>query len=395
VAGGPGVSLAVCGCNLTGSTAVQWNGVGQTTSFVSSNQVNASIPSGDIASIGVDQVTVSAASVTSSPQTFFVGSTGGTGYAEVVIDQEANDIVNDPVNNALYVSVPGAAPTNGNSISVISLASASITSSPFAGSNPDVLAIADDSSVLYAGLDGSAQVQRFTLPSLTTDISYSLGRNSFYGPYYALDLQVAPDAPDTTAVSLGIMGISPQAQGGVVIFDNSTARTTTAAGGDNLYDSIQWGSDDTALYGANYETSSFDFYILSVSMGGVVLDTDLSGGIGGGFKRIHFDPGTKLIYDDFGDVVDTSGNPQGSYSPSNEGVMVPDSTLNRAFFAELSDSSTATIQAFDQKEFTSLGSIVIPNVSAAPTRIVRWGNNGIAFITRQGAVYLVGGNFVH
>jgi len=145
-------------------------------------------------------VTVSAASVTSSPQTFFVGSTGGTGYAEVVIDQEANDIVNDPVNNALYVSVPGAAPTNGNSISVISLASASITSSPFAGSNPDVLAIADDSSVLYAGLDGSAQVQRFTLPSLTTDISYSLGRNSFYGPYYALDLQVAPGAPDTTAV---------------------------------------------------------------------------------------------------------------------------------------------------------------------------------------------------
>ena len=40
------------------------------------------------------------------------------------IDQEANDIVNDPVNNVLYLSVPGAAPTNGNTISVISLASA-------------------------------------------------------------------------------------------------------------------------------------------------------------------------------------------------------------------------------------------------------------------------------
>jgi hypothetical protein len=357
--------------------------------------VNASIPAGDIASIGVSDVTVAANSVVSAPQTFFVGSTGGAGFAEVEIDQEANDIVNDPVNNVLYLSVPGAAPTNGNTISVISLATAQITSSPFAGSNPDALAISDDSSYLYAGLDGSAEVQRFTLPSLTTDISYSLGRNSFYGPYFALDLQVAPGAPQTTAVSLGIMGISPSAQGGVMIFDNSTARTTAAAGGLHLYDSIQWGADDTALYSANYESSGFDFYILTVSMSGVVLDTDLSGDIGGYFKRIHFDSGTSLIYSDFGDVVDTSGNPQGSYSPTTEGVMVPDSTLDRAFFVSETSGDTGTVQAFDQQKFTSLGTITIPNVLASPTRIVRWGNNGLAFITSKGAVYLVGGNFVH
>ena len=102
MAGGAGVPLAVCGCNLTASTAVQWNAVGQTTSFVSSNQLNASIPAGDVASIGLDNVTVAADSQVSAPQTFFVGSTGGTGYAMVVINQQANDIVSDPVNNALY-----------------------------------------------------------------------------------------------------------------------------------------------------------------------------------------------------------------------------------------------------------------------------------------------------
>ena len=37
VAVAPGVTLTVCGCNLTASTAIQWNGVGQTTSFVSSS----------------------------------------------------------------------------------------------------------------------------------------------------------------------------------------------------------------------------------------------------------------------------------------------------------------------------------------------------------------------
>jgi hypothetical protein len=369
--------------------------MGQATSFISSNQLNASIPAGDVASIGVSNVTVTASSKVSAPQTFFVGNSGGTGFAEVEIDQYSNDIVNDPVNNVLYHSVPGAAPTNGNTISVVSLATAQITSSPFAGSNPDALAISDDSAYLYAGLDGSAQVQRFTLPSLSTDIAYSLGRNSFFGPYFALDLQVAPGAPHVTAVSRGIMGISPEAQGGIEIFDDSTARSTAVAGGSNLYDTIQWGSDDTALYAANYESSGFDFYILTVSATEIVLDTDLSGDIGGYFKRIHFDPGTKLIYSDFGDVVDTSGNPVGSYSPDNEGVMVPDSTLGKAFFVSEASGSMGEIQAFDQKKFTSLGNVMISTVSANPTHIVRWGNNGLAFITHQGAVYLVGGNFVH
>jgi len=398
VAGAPAIPLAVCGCNLTASTAVQWNGAGRTTSFISSNQVNASIPPADVAGIGVDEVTVSAASVVSAPQTFFVGSSGGTGFAEVEIDQEANDIVNDPVNKVLYLSVPGTAPTNGNTISVISLATAQITSSPFAGSNPDALAISDDSAYLYAGIDGSASVRRFTLPSLTTDISIPLGSDSFFGPYFALDLQVAPGAPHTTAVTLGNMGVSPEAEGGIVIFDDSMARATKTPGfggvGGGLFDSLQWGSDDTALYASNYEDSGFDFYILSVSLTGVVLDTDLSNDIGGYNKRIHFDPGTKLIYSDFGDVVDTSGNPVGSFTPDNEGVMVPDSTLGKTFFVAEASGDMAEIQAFDQQKFTSLGSIMISN-TANPVRIVRWGTNGIAFNTHQGAVYLIGGNFVH
>jgi hypothetical protein len=362
--------------------------------------LNASIPEGDVASIGVSNVTVTASSVVSAPQTFFVGNSGGTGFAEVEIDQEASDIVNDPVNKVLYLSVPGAAPTNGNTISVISLATAQITSSPFAGSDPDALAISDDSAYLYAGLDGSAQVQRFTLPSLSTDIAYSLGRNSFFGPYHALDLQVAPGAPHTTAVTLAVTGESPSAQGGVVIYEDSTARATKLPGfgavGGGLFDSLQWGSDDTALYADNYEDSGDDFYTMTVNSSGVTLDNDYSGTFTDNDRRIHYDPGTKLVYADDGHSVDPStGNPAGQFSIGFNNVMVPDSTLDRAFFVGES-SGMGTITAFDLKKFTTIGSpITIPNVSEFPTHIVRWGNNGLAFITYQGAVYLVGGNFVH
>ncbi|HYR79535.1 MAG TPA: hypothetical protein VEO55_05985 [Candidatus Dormibacteraeota bacterium] len=397
VAGGPGVGLAVCGCNLTASTAVEWNSVARTTSFVSSNQVNASIPAADVADVGVDQVTVAANAQVSAPETFFVGSTGGAGYAALEIDQQSNGIVYDPVNQVIYLSVPGGAPTNGNTISVIGLASGTITSSVFAGSDPDAIAISDDSQFLYAGIDGAALVQRFMLPDLVADISYGLGREAFFGPYFALDLQVAPGAPHTTAVTLGNFSVSPQAEGGIVIFDDSTPRPTISPGwssSTNLYNSLQWGSDATALYAANYEDTAWDFYALAVDSFGVVQTHDYQNSFSRFDFEIHFDPGTGLIYSDEGHVIDPlTGKPVAKFSILN-GVMVPDSTLNRAFFINQSAGS-ATIYAFDLKKFSLIGSIFIPNVPAKPNRIIRWGNNGLAFNTAGGPVYLIGGKFVH
>lgn len=400
VAGARNVPLKVCGCNLTVSTVIQWNGVGQTTTFVSSNQVNATIPATDVAHAGVDQVTVSANSEVSAPQTFFVGDTGGSGYAEIEVDQQSNDLVNDPVNQVIYLSVPGDVTPNGNTISVLDLASGQISASQFAGSEPDALAISDDSQYLYAGIDGAASVQRFTLPDLAADISYSLGRSSFFGPYYAIDLQVAPGAPHTTAVSLANTGVSPAAEGGVVIFDDATPRPTIAdgfgpgGGGDALYDSLQWGADASALYAANNEDTGFDFYVLAVDSDGVTLADDYTDTFSAFGARIHFDSGTGLIYSDDGHVVNpATGNPVGEYTVP-VGVMVPDSTLDRAFFVSQS-SGTATIEAFDLQRFSLIGSITIPNVSGYPLRIIRWGNNGLAFNTYGGPVFLIGGNFVH
>jgi hypothetical protein len=261
-----------------------------------------------------------------------------------------------------------------------------------------VLAISDDSQFLYAGIDGAAKVQRFALPSLTTDISYSLGSSGFSGPYFALDLQVAPGAPHTTAVTRAVMNSSPAAQGGIVIFDDSTARPTIAkgfgpgGGGGVLYDSLQWGSDDTALYAANNEDTGFDFYTLMVNAGGITLANDYPSDFSAFNKRIHFDSGSKLVYSDGGQAIDPStGNPVGSYSPSSFGVMVPDSTLNKAFFV----GDSGSIQSFKLNQFSLITSITIPSFAGSPLRIIRWGNNGLAINTFQGPVYLIGGNFVH
>jgi len=114
-----------------------------------------------------------------------------------------------------------------------------------------------------------------------------------------------------------------------------------------------------------------------------------------GDTRVHFDLGTKLIYSDNGRVVDpTTGASVGNFNTS--GLMVPDSTLNRAFFlVGPFGSSTLTLESFDLKTFALAGSVTIPNVTGTPQRLVRWGQNGLAFNTNGGQIVLIGGNFVH
>ncbi len=357
--------------------------------------MQAAIDASDLTSVGAQLVTVAnplASGGVSAGSTCFIGSSGGTGFAQLVISQQSNDLVYDPAHQVIYLSVPGSSPVNGNTISVLSPATGTITSSPFAGSNPDVLAISDDSQFLYAGIDGAASVKRFTLPSLMDDIMYSLGRSSFSGPYFAMDLQVAPGAPHTTAVTLGVGNSSPAALGGITIYDDATARPTRAPGLRNVFDSIQWGSDDAALFAANSEDTGFDFYALLVSASGVVLTGDFPSAFSSFSNRIHFDPGTSLIYADDGHVLDAAGNPVAKFSAS--APMTPDSTLNLAFFVTAATAGIM-IQSFNLTHFNLMNTITISGVAGPPLRLIRWGQNGLAFNTSGGQVCLIGGNFVH
>lgn len=403
IAGSGAFTLNVSGTNFVNSSTVQWSGVPRTTTFVSSTQLQAAINAADVATIGVSQVTVSnpaASGGNSTSSTFFTGSFGGPGFAVVLLNQDSKDLVYDPVHQMIYLSVQSSAAANPNTISVLGLSTASIISSTPAGSQPNVLAISDDSNFLYAGIDGSASVQRFTLPVLAKDINFSLGASSFGGPFFALDLQVAPGFPHTTAITLAVSSSTPSAQGGITIFDDGTARPTIAkgfgpgGGGGVLYDSLQWGSDATALFAANNEDTGFDFYTLTVNSSGVALNQDFPNAFSSFFNRIHFDRGTKLVYSDDGHAVDPSnGHPVGNFATS--GVMVPDSTLNSAFFAASLTLNNITIQSFDLTHFTTINSITFSIGNGNPVRLIRWGQNGLAFITNGGQVGLVGGNFIH
>ena len=108
--------------------------------------------------------------------------------------------------------------------------------------------------------------------------------------------------------------------------------------------------------------------------------------IHGGANR--FDNG--LLYQTGGDVIDPeAGIVKGSFLVLGSGgntIMTTDSALGRAFFVITDSSGVATLKAFDISTFVPLGSINLGIVSGssfseAPSSLVRWGTNGLAFRT--------------
>lgn len=259
-------------------------------------------------------------------------------------------------------------------------------------------------------------MQRFLLPALTPDILVSLGGSNFYGLNTAIALDVAPGNPHTWEVSIGNPGTSPEAIEGVTVFDDAVARPTSAGrytshtnAGDLLLGTAVWGKDTAVIYGANNESTGFDFYVLPVTSAGIPGTTilDYPGAVSGFGGRIHFDRTTNYVYADNGPVLDPStGKSVGTFSTN--GVMVPDGSIGKAFFSTplyTSNSPLGTVTSYDINHFTPINSILFPNVVGGTGRLIRWGNNGLAFnanntnytgitTTTTGKVYIYSGSFV-
>jgi len=391
-AGSSSFILTVNGSNFLPSSTIQWNGVPVPTSYLSQNQLETQVQATSVSTSGFAEITVTNPSPgggISAAAAFSIA------YSPMVVNQKVNDLVWDLTHQLIYLSVPSLGASNGNTLIALNPLTGNIMASQFAGSEPDRLAISSDDQFLYVGIDGASAVQRFTLPSLLPDIKYSLGADSLAGPQYAVDLGVAPGLAHTTAVSRGVSNISLYAYGGMAIYDDATLRPTTAPGHGPLFDSLQWGSD-TAIYSNDSEVSSFDIYKLTVSAAGVVLSKDYPNDFSGFNVLIHYDAGTNLIYTDDGFAINpANGLHVGAFQAS--GLMVPDSSLNSAFFLGQTASQAGTqnfaIEAFNLTTFAPYAEIVIPGVQGNPRHLIRWGVNGLAFNDDAGFVYVLNAPF--
>ena len=413
VAGSGEISIQVTGSGFVGNSQVFWNSTPLGTSANSASSITVQIFPDLLQSPGTASITVfnpGPGGGTSAAQTFTITLPPG----EMVVNVQANSLAWDAVNQQIYLTLPSVVVPNGNSVQVLNPFTGALGANAFAGSEPDLLAVSSTSEYLYVGQDGASALQRFLLPALTPDITISLGPASFYGPYYVSDLQAAPNADGTVAFVRSVQGTSPGEEGGVLIYDGGVQRPQvlcgfiqggcSGRGAGDLFNSIQWNANALSMYAANNEDTGFDFYTIPVTAAGFGTLTDYSGLAGGFGERIHFDPVTQYVYDDDGAVINpTNGTRVGMFAAG--GLLVPDGTLNRAFFLGESTSSgtpTFSVESFNMQTFTPIATLEFPGVVGTPTHFIRWGTDGLAFTTtlagsssETGQVYLIRGTFVN
>ncbi|HEX8283965.1 MAG TPA: Calx-beta domain-containing protein [Pyrinomonadaceae bacterium] len=283
------------------------------------------------------------------------------------------DLVVDPATQTIFASVPASAGAGGDSVTPIDPVAGTAGAPIGVGGDPNKLAISDDGTALYVGLDGAKAVRRVDTQTRTAGLQFALGNDPNFGwDYSAGDLSVMPGRPDTVAVSRR-RPASPS-HGGVAIYDNGVQRPVTTpdrVGGDY----IEFSSSPSVLYGQDGSSTDYGFRTMVVAPCGVSTakiflgpsagfhDFKIANGVGYGSAGRAFDPTTGVILGTF----------------SNAGSLgVAEPKAGRYYYL-----SGSVLRVYDLKTYLVVGELLIPGVSPFEgiSRLVRWGEHGLAFNT--------------
>lgn len=414
-AGGPSFTLTVSGKNFAQGDTVEWGSTSLSSTFVSSTTMTAQVPNQLISMPDSESIIVQ----TPTPYSINFGTTitvtdapppGSAGFTLSTVSVQTNDMVWDPNSQQIYLSVAGTDPINPNTITALNPTTGQLGTSVSAGSGAYRLGISSDDSLLYAGLNNDGSVQRYTLPSLAKDVTIPLG-----GGMSAVDIEPAPESPNTVAVSLGTSLTEP---GSIVIYDGSTPRPMTVSsvpGPSEPLRTLAWNADGSDIYASFNDLGSTDtLFVLSVNSDGVQLsqsDQLMTGAYAFSMGNIHYSALTGYLYTDDGPVLDPSAGSVVNHLPLAalngtalvSTVLTLDDTLGMAWVIgqPVGSPGQYVIEAFNLQTDALLGSITVPNVVGTPVKLIRWGSNGLAFLTsgtngpQQGdGVYIINGDFV-
>ena len=300
-----------------------------------------------------------------------------------------NDLVFDPTRGVLYATMNATAGAGGNSVLTIDPASATVTGSLFVGSNPNALAITDDGSALYVGVDGAYSVCRVDLASMTVGPFVSLGSNNI-SARTAGQIAVVPGSPTQYVVSRRQPRFSPDFAG-LAFYDGPKLLTEWYA--SMTTDSITF-ADPSTLFGCNTD-APYDLVRFSVTPTAITVVNDVTGLFNCAQKTLITSNGGWIFGTDGHAVSAATMAAVGNYNlgTSNvSGAVLPDADGANVWFLETPKGSQALLD-FDRTTFLLRRSISLaqlaadtdlPNASA----LVRWSPTGLAFRTIS-AVYVI------
>lgn len=279
----------------------------------------------------------------------------------IPIDQlEPEHILADPARNRIYATVSGGAPALANQLVVIDPTTEMAVDAVPMGSNPSYLAMSDDASTLWVGLDGSYEIRvvDLTTSTPTPGESYNLPLGQFGDLTVARDMVVLSGTTTSVAVSLHRIGSSPSFAG-VAVLDDGVPRPGMTSGHTGA--SQLTGGPDGWLFGYNDLHTGFGFYAIEVTASGLSQTEHVSPLSGFNTDISHVDG---RVYGTSGQVVDVS-SPQapqaaGAFAWFGEILVRPDDgdalMLSPPDFGE----SASMLRRLDPVTFTQLEYVELP-----------------------------------
>lgn len=305
-----------------------------------------------------------------------------------------------PGTSKLLLATPSAAGSIGNSIVTFNPDTSQVESATFIGSEPSILSVAPNGSTVYAYVSGERHVARVNIASGTRDLVFAADPTGGSGQYGVFDMAVGSDGglavsyPGSIAIGGIINSVFPG--GTIAIFDSGAIRPQTDSNtqgplaNDPATFNLAFNDSGSLLYSYNSLMSSFEFKRDAVSAQGLRWLSTTSGLTVGYNTTIRYAGG--LLYTSHGEVIDPErlmvvGQFADSWLQGYGDAVAPDLASGRTYFA-----TTSGILIFDSNTHALLARLPIslgPNIFNYPTNLVRFGADGLAFLTSSDEVYLV------
>ena len=386
-AGSPSFTLTINGSGFVAGSTVQLNSTALATTFVSDSQLSATVPAGDVASMGWSWINVTNA----APGGGSTSSLPLTTYGVVSLD--VNRFSFDPYTRQLYATVPSTATqVAGNSLVAIDPVSGSLGAPINIGSEPNRLSESSDGHYIYIGLDGSLSLTRVDLTSMTQGPVYPLTIPSMFQgnppiQFAARDLAVVPGNDNLLAIDAGSFNGN-----GLLDISGTTGTMRSHLTGPYTGSNLVF-ANSTTLYTYDSDTSGAEFNRWTVTSTGLTLNNNTGytlngiGGFSGSFKLAN-----GIVYGVGGGVADPTTTPPtqlGQFSVNSAQGMAqsiagsgvaPDPALGRVFIQgeTLAGSANPVLLTYDSNRYVLLGMEQITG-AAQGEDLLRWGRDGLAW----------------
>ncbi|HKE90758.1 MAG TPA: IPT/TIG domain-containing protein [Gemmatimonadales bacterium] len=374
-AGHTDFTLTVHGSHFVPGVVIEWNGSPRPTTFDGPSLVTVQIGASDVVSQGTDTVRAVNPDPSFGPSNLVAFPVHIPG--QLVLPFEAGDLAWDPLRQRLYASIRSTDLYYPNQVLAIDPMTGDVLANVYVGSDPTRLAIANDNSTLYVGLDGAAAIRTVDLSTFTAGAQFALGiaQNR---PLYADDIAVMPGHPGTVAVTLKVKGyIGGDGRGaGVNVYDNGVPRNSQV---QPIGASVMTFAGPDTVFCYDGLTTSYNVGRLLVTDTGLVVDSVMPNLLVGLYTTFAYLSG--YIYGTDGSIADpVQGRAVGNVPFG--GTVAADSGTMRVFYMYQD-----TLSAIDARTFAVRGRQVVQGVPLLDQpgwfipRLLRWGADGFAYRT--------------